>query len=175
MNCPACERELKQLAVGDVTVDVCEGGCGGIWFDPFELRNFDELHESAGEALLEIGRDPSVSVDHTRKKKCPRCLEFIMMQHFFGSKRDVEIDECPSCAGIWLDVGELGRIRSLYDTEEKRSKAANQCLEDVFGDKIAAMQAESAEKLARSRRIARMFRFICPSNYIPGKQEWGAF
>jgi len=24
-------------------------------------------------------------------------------------------------------------------------------------------------------RIARLFRFICPSYYVPGKQKWGAF
>jgi len=24
-------------------------------------------------------------------------------------------------------------------------------------------------------KISNMFRFICPSYYIPGKQDWGAF
>jgi hypothetical protein len=37
------------------------------------------------------------------------------------------------------------------------------------------MRRESQEKLEKARRIANIFRFICPSYYIPGKQEWGAF
>jgi len=42
MNCPACGNILEQMTVGDVTVDVCQRGCGGIWFDNFELEKFDE-------------------------------------------------------------------------------------------------------------------------------------
>ncbi|MHC4573105.1 MAG: zf-TFIIB domain-containing protein [Planctomycetota bacterium] len=30
MNCPACSNQLQQMTVGNVTVDVCKGGCGGI-------------------------------------------------------------------------------------------------------------------------------------------------
>jgi hypothetical protein len=37
------------------------------------------------------------------------------------------------------------------------------------------MSRESAEKLQKARRFARLFRFLLPSYYIPGKQRWGAF
>lgn len=175
MNCPACGRELKQLTVSDVTVDVCKGGCGGIWFDQFELRKFDEPHEAVGEALLEVDRDSGVVVDHTQRLKCPKCSDIVMMRHFFSVKREVEVDECPGCAGFWLDVGELGRIRSQFNSEKEREEAAHRYFEEVFGDKFVKMRAESAERTARARRIAHIFRFICPSHYIPGKQEWGTF
>ena len=49
MKCPACEKELQQITIETITLDVCEGGCGGIWFDNFELEKVDEPHESAGE------------------------------------------------------------------------------------------------------------------------------
>jgi hypothetical protein len=29
------------------------------------------------------------------------------------------------------------------------------------------------EELRKARRIAYAFRFICPSYYIPGEQDWG--
>jgi len=32
----------------------------------------------------------------------------------------------------------------------------------------------SQEKLGKSRSIARLLRFLCPSYYLPGKQSWGA-
>jgi len=163
------------MTVGDVTVDVCRGGCGGIWFDSFEFKKFDEPNESAGESLLDIERDASIVLDRTKRLKCPKCDDIVMMRHFFSVKKEVEVDECPGCGGFWLDAGELRNLRSLFNTEEERHKAADEYFSEVFGDKLAAMQAEDEAKLAKARKISNMFRFICPSYYIPGKQDWGAF
>ena len=38
MDCPACKQPLREKSVGEFTVDVCYGGCGGIWFDANELE-----------------------------------------------------------------------------------------------------------------------------------------
>lgn len=175
MNCPACGNVLQEMTVGGVVVDVCRGGCGGIWFDNYELNKFDEPHESAGEELLEIEQDESIIIDHTKKLKCPSCDDVVMMRHFFSVKKDVEVDECPGCGGFWLDAGELGKIRSLFNTEEERHKAAEEYFSEVFGGELAAMEAEDQVKLNKVLKISNMFRFICPSYYIPGKQDWGAF
>ena len=175
MKCPACPNQLQQMTVGDVTVDVCKGGCGGIWFDNFELKKFDEPHESAGEALLDIERDEGFLVDLNKKRNCPKCNDIVMMTHFFSVKKQVAVDECPGCAGIWLDAGELSQIRSMFKTEQERNQAADDYFDEVFGDKLKAMQAQSDAGLRRAQNIARTFRFICPSYYIPGKQVWGAF
>ena len=166
---------LQEITVGDVQVDVCKGGCGGIWFDQFEFKKFDEPHESAGEALLDIERDESLTIDRSKKLKCPKCDDMIMMRHFFSVKKSVELDECPACAGFWLDAGELGKIRSMFSTEEERHKAADEYFNEVFGGHFKAMEAENEEKLAKTRKITNAFRFICPSHYIPGKQKGGAF
>ena len=175
MECPACSNMLQEVTVADVTVDVCKGGCGGIWFDQFELKKFDEPHESAGQELLDVERDKSIIIDHTKRLKCPKCGDIVMMRHFFSVKKEVEVDECPGCGGFWLDIGELGKIRGLFNTEEERHKAADEYFSEVFGDKLTAMRAEDEAKLNKARRIANMFRFICPTYYIPGKQDWGAF
>jgi Zn-finger nucleic acid-binding protein len=175
MNCPACSNELTQMTVADVTVDVCKNGCGGIWFDNFELKKFDEPHESAGEKLLEIERNPNVQIDRNRRFNCPKCRDVVMMRHFFSVKHKVQVDECPSCAGIWLDAGELGQIRELFDSEEARHQAADEYFQQVFGKELKAMQAEDEAKLAKARKFANMFKWICPTAYIPGKQSWGAF
>ncbi len=175
MKCPACGKELQEKTVAGIVVDVCENGCGGIWFDNFELGKVDEQHESAGESLLDIARDENVVVDYTQKRICPRCEDQPMMKHFSSVKREVELDECPSCGGFWLDYGELGKIRDQYVTDDEREKAAGEYFSEVFGEDMARMRAESQEKLDRARKIALMFRFICPSYYIPGDQAWGAF
>jgi len=175
MKCPACENQLQQMTVADVTVDVCKGGCGGIWFDNFELKKFDEPNESAGEALLDIELNKTVAVDHSKKLKCPKCDDIVMMRHFFSVKHEVEVDECPGCGGIWLDAGELKHMRSLFETEQQRKQAAEEYFSELFGNQLAAMKAQDDTKVAKARKFAHMFRFICPTNYIPGKQDWGAF
>ena len=175
MNCPACSRELEQLVASDIVVDVCRDGCGGIWFDPFELRKFDEPHEEVGQRLLGGNGDARSSMDVVGRLSCPKCADTVMMRHYFSVRSHVEVDECPACAGFWLDVGELREIRSLFPTEAARKEAAAKYFEDVSGDQLDAVRSGSAEKLATGRQIANMFRFICPSYYIPGEQEWGAF
>ena len=45
MKCPACENELTEKIFANVPLDVCEGGCGGVWFDWFELQKFDDIIE----------------------------------------------------------------------------------------------------------------------------------
>ncbi len=175
MNCPACGKALREMTAGDVKVDVCDGGCGGVWFDNFELQKVDEQHESAGEVLLDIGRDQGAAVDHAARKNCPKCDGQVMMRHFAGVKKEVEVDECPACGGFWLDFGELATIRTQFASEEEKAKATEAYFADVFGDEFDKMRAESDATLKKARRIAHLFRFACPSYYIPGDQEWGAF
>lgn len=175
MNCPACKNQLSQMAAGGITVDVCKGGCGGIWFDNFELRKVDEPLESAGEILLDIDRNEKIKIDHTKRRRCPKCNGIIMMRHFFSVKKQVTVDECPGCGGYWLDVGELATIRKEFNTEGERRKAAEEYFSEIFDKQLAEMRGKSEEQAERARKIAWLFRFICPSYYLPGKQTWGAF
>ena len=175
MRCPTCGNSLRELKTGEITVDVCHGGCGGIWFDNFELRKVDEPSESVGESLLDVPRDENLFIDHTQKRNCPKCVDQAMQRHFFSIKRSVEVDECPACAGMWLDYGELGKIRTQFESEAERKKAAQDYFSEIFDEKLAAMKAESQQKVKKARTIARLFRFICPSYYIPGDQDGSAF
>jgi len=175
MKCTACGNALEEVTIEGITVDVCKEGCGGIWFDAFELKKVDEKHESAGEALLSYGKKEKVTVDRSKRHPCPKCPDMPMMRHFFSVKQAVEVDECPKCAGFWLDAGELTRIRDLFENEEEKKKAAEEYYDEIFGTQLSAMRDESEEKLSKAGKIAHMFRFICPSYYIPGKQDGAAF
>jgi uncharacterized protein len=103
MDCPACGKNLKETGVSDLKVDVCEQGCGGLWFDWFELKKVDEAHESAGESLLGVsGRAAPPARD---KRRCPRCADAVMTRKYFTVRKEVEVDECAACGGVWLDAG----------------------------------------------------------------------
>jgi hypothetical protein len=175
MNCPACNKELFEVEAGEIKVDVCKQGCGGIWFDNFELEKVDEKHEAAGEELLETSGRAKGPVVNENKRNCPRCENITMIEHFSGAKQKVLIDECPQCGGVWLDCGELGEIRETYPTEAERKRAAVEFFENNFAGHLAARQSQEEDKLNKARRFASIFRFVCPSYYLPGKQKWGAF
>jgi Zn-finger nucleic acid-binding protein len=174
IECSVCSSAMSTMEAEGVTVDVCAGGCGGIWFDWFELARVDEVHESAGEKFLEVERDPVLRPDLSRRIRCPRDGE-IMMRHFHSVKRGVLVDECPRCAGFWLDVGELASIRSEFATQEEREKAAQEYFSELFDPDLAVERAKTMEDLRKARRIAYAFRFICPSYYIPGEHSKIAF
>lgn len=176
MNCPACGRALTTMTAGPISVDVCSGGCAGIWFDHFELKKVDEQSESAGAALLEVPRDSSISVDLERRRTCPKCgPEMVMMRHFTSVARKVTIDECPSCGGVWLDAGELAAIRNEFPSEEARQEAAKKAFSEMFDSQIVSEEAKGEAELERAKKFDHALRFICPSTYLPGKQEGGAF
>jgi hypothetical protein len=175
MRCPACRNTLAETDAGAVRLDVCRGGCGGVWFDRFEIKKLDEPHEPAGEDLFKIERDESIRVDPNKRLMCPRCQELVMMRHYFSVRKEIEIDECPGCGGIWLDHGELGKIRDLFMSEEEKTEAARARFAEMFDEGMEKMGGETREKRRKARTFARILRFLCPSYYMPGKQSWGAY
>jgi len=176
MICPACNNTLTEKEINGIILDVCQNGCGGIWFDWHELKKFDEPHEYAGDLVSSIKIDSNLKVDHSKRRKCPRCEEDItMLRHFSSVKKEIEVDECGNCAGFWLDFGELSNMRDQFQTETDRSNAAKKYIFGLFDEKIEQAREETKEKLKKTKNIVSAFRFICPSNYIEGEQSWGAF
>ncbi len=155
-------------------MQACKGGCGGLWFDEWTLGKVDQPDQSAGESLLNIPQNASVKVDQSQRRKCPRDA-VVMMRHFWSVKRDVVVDECPQCEGIFLDPGELTGIRADYKSDTERHKAAEAYYSEMFDQQLAGMLRQDKAKLDSARRVARIFKFLCPCYYIPGKQAWGAF
>ncbi len=57
-----------------------------------------------------------------------------MMRRFFSPKKQIEIDECPDCGGIWLDAEELDGIRRLFKNSEDRAAATDEFVKSVMDD-----------------------------------------
>lgn len=137
-------------------MDACWGGCGGIWFDNFELKKFDEPHEAEGEKLTHIEMDPAVAVDLSAPRKCPRCPEILLCRHFFSIRKKVEVDDCPQCGGVWLDAGELAQIRGEFQSTQDRKKAADAFFEDSFAERLEDRKDDLEETRARNQTILKM-------------------
>ena len=67
----------------------------------FERRR-KEAEAGRGEEIEEIRR----RIATLGAMLCPRCGAELVPVHY----REVEIDKCSRCEGIWLDCGELERL-----------------------------------------------------------------
>ncbi len=165
MKCPACNRELTVIKLSSMAVSACSGGCGGLWFDHFALQKVEYSSAQEGETLLNIPKDPNVRVETAKKRACPKC-NVPMMQHFFSIKKQVSIDECPKCAGYWLDDGELAAIRNEFSSESEAKSATERYFEDNFGNQMNAIREKEIQELQRSQKVRSLFGILSPSNYI---------
>ena len=134
ISCPACTMLMKETYVKNIHLDVCLEGCGGIWFDQHELSHFDEKHEDDEGMFLSL--EPSHKEDHDilkGKRTCPRCEEtVVMLRHYASFKKEIEIDECGLCGGIFLDGAELSMIRNQFETAEEKEYAVKNYIEKMF-------------------------------------------
>ena len=161
MQCPACHRTLGPVAIADCIVDVCSEGCAGMWFGAGGLRRFADPTDVAGQALATIAGSPKVPVDVNQRRRCPKCLDSVLMRHFFSAKRAVTVDECPTCAGVWLDAGELVQILAEYPSVEARRQSAHASLEETLVDDRLALFGERLQRelplnTSRSRLISSL-------------------
>ena len=165
MKCPRTGTPLKEVEIGGVKVDISEG-CGGVWFDSFELQKFDEVHETAGEeltALMEQYRNDDI--DHSTRIHSPRHPEVMMMRRFYSPARNIEIDECPKSGGIWLDPGELSRLRDLFPSEADRKAAVHTYVSEMMKESGMARAGEETSKSATqasnsTSRLGALLRWI---------------
>jgi Zn-finger nucleic acid-binding protein len=138
-----------------------------MWFEPGVHSRFDEPTEAAGQTLIELTGSAMVGVDLGQRRRCPTCPGSVMMRHFFSAKRDVTVDECPTCAGIWLDAGKLQTIRSEFESGEARRRAAHVRLEEALvDDRMALMRREIQDQLPYDTSRSRMASSLLVAVYL---------
>lgn len=111
MKCPACDRKLAPMKVGSVLLDVCQDGCGGVWFDAAELKKVSAEQHGCSGRIVKVKSKLDLPVDPASTRQCPRCAGIALERRLYSLGTGVEMDCCPQCAGIWLDHGELEVIQ----------------------------------------------------------------
>ena len=145
-NCPNCNVPLKLTKAESLELDVCSGGCGGIWFDMFELKKVDEPSEQLTDEILQLSASLPIESKEVSShiKNCPNCPDEVMVRRHYDIFEQVEVDQCLLCSGIWLDKGELDLIRSQFNTEQERNAA---------GDKFVGEKLCSVKDLVNDRIV----------------------
>ena len=152
--CPSCNNILSAFNAGNIIVDICKNGCGGIWFDRGELFKVDNSQESEGLLLLNIKKASQEKLNFNPEKFCPICEGVKMRTHFYSPKQNAEVDECDKCGGIWLDDSELEKIRVLFANDEEKMTFEKQYFFDYSCKLYDEMQEEKREKAAWYDKLA---------------------
>ncbi len=155
MKCPACSNSLSPKKFGAITLDICDGGCGGIWFDHNEFQKFDEKAEFAENPLLALPKLPGAVINREKIRHCPKCAGEELIRLWFDPNRQVELDQCLKCWGLWADTGELPAVRNQHETAEERQKASDSYLDTQFEIAGQALADETRAKLAQEYQRAR--------------------
>ena len=165
MLCPRDGQEMVRAEFGGVAIDACPA-CGGIWFDAFELAKFDDAIEHHGEELvawLEQLVEGSPAVDLSERLHSPVAPESVMMRRFADPEGTIELDECPATGGIWLDAGELARLRGRFPDEATRQEATRIVIDRVMRcPEFQADRAAEAASLTGVTRVARLLGWLTP-------------
>ncbi len=121
MLCPRTGTPLKTVNVGTIPVRISEA-CGGVFFDNSTLEKFKDPADLRGKVLVKhLTQFATPLINENERIKCPKCTNIVMMRRFFSPLKIIEIDECPGCAGIWLDTGELKKIHDNHLTVKERA------------------------------------------------------
>jgi Zn-finger nucleic acid-binding protein len=146
-----------------INVDVCTEGCGGIFFDNREFKDFDEQNESIDEIIKALAGKDFIKVNQDFPRVCPACGAK-MVKNFASVKHEVQIDECYACGGKFLDNGELEKIRAQYATESERSADTMKFIYSKVGIELEEMDEKHREAMAHRSVLKKFFDFLVDEN-----------
>ena len=119
MNCPKCVGKLQKETMEGIEVDSCFT-CEGIWFDAGELE--EVLKRDAKDfELIDVGKEEFDGTEmaslarelDAKAGKCPKCEdETLLIRQEYKGKHEINVDVCPRGHGLWLDGGEIKKLRN---------------------------------------------------------------
>jgi len=166
MFCPVCKKSMTEEDFGGVKVDVCRDGCKGMWFEYLALSKLDQQNEGVGQLLQEALNYPRVNDENRGPINCPKC-NVQMHRHLYKSDKEVNIDECYVCGGIFLDSGDFAHIRDNHMSEQEEDTYLQKLINNIPSYQ-QALKDEEKEKL-RADALAHYTRFLRLSYYVTGK------
>lgn len=130
LRCPQCDREMAEvIARGNpgslIQLDQC-ANCGGIWCDRWELFPID---------AAEAGRLDPVDENLLREKLklpqktlyCPRCADELRVFADPVLPKEIQLERCRHCDGIWLNRGQFHRYKDF----QKATRAEKMPMETI--------------------------------------------
>lgn len=118
-----------------IQLDQCKQ-CGGIWCDKWELFPVDPEEAGRLEAIdVKLLTTPLGPV--RTALYCPRCTGKLVVFNDPLLPKEIELQRCTRCEGIWLNRGQLGRYKRYQKktrTEKMGATAVARKLPEVYQD-----------------------------------------
>lgn len=158
INCPACGKQMEKIFIPNqgINIDICTEGCGGIYFDNREFDNFDEKNEDITPILEKIEGKKFEKISENLTRVCPTCGAKMVKNHS-SIHKEIEIDECYSCGGKFLDNGELVKIRAEYENNEQRDEDILRYVYREIGHELAEQERIHSEIVPHKTFIRKLF------------------
>ncbi len=118
-RCPRCKTLTDLVRYEDVPIYHC-GECGGHWLTRAKLDAIvarRELHmpPAVQTRMLEMAAES----DSVQRLWCFTCGT-AMERESFRQWREIQLDYCPKCQGLWLDRGELEKCQIFWERHADR-------------------------------------------------------
>ena len=116
---------MQEISYENTAIDVCPE-CIGVWLDDTELAQIVDSPEHAWppgvvERVLETTGSMGIpKVELQREVCCPMCKSQLDPVNYMANS-GVIINTCPNLHGVWLDHGELAKIRIFMDHARQQS------------------------------------------------------
>lgn len=154
--CPACGKTMEKVFIPSqgINIDICTDGCGGIYFDNREFDKFDEKNEDISEIMAKIEGKTFTTPNETITRVCPNCGAKMVKNHS-SVKQQIEVDECYTCGGKFLDNKELIKIREEYENNEERDEDILRYVYQKVGRQLAEQERKYSEITTHNRTYIR--------------------
>ena len=120
IQCSGCKAEMEEIELEGVLIDQC-GRCGGVWLDAGEDETLAAKKkltpaEEMRKKKLDLLRQWKVVASAARvtDRECPRCNKH-MHRSNYKDIPGLQVDRCPADCGLYLDKGELSKVRLVKD------------------------------------------------------------
>ncbi len=109
--CPRCNTNCSSIEIEDQLFSTfsameCES-CGVHWFHSDDLTKVENTYEVT---LVEFRKIPGKE-KQMELLTCPSCKSITMEKVIHKRDKNVTMDVCLKCKGVWLDSGELKAIQ----------------------------------------------------------------
>ncbi len=143
LHCPRDGKPLEALTIDivrgfDVTVDRCPN-CEGLFLDKGEIKRV------TGHDKLNALLTKHAGLDSDSQLVCPGCGMVMDLEDADGTPVEV----CLSCFGVWLDAGELEKLKASPD----------EAFAEFSPEKVAELQRAKAVKREDAKRWWKTFMY----------------
>lgn len=123
--CPQCDMAMQVVQVVShyekpFEVEQCPQ-CGGMWFDAYEHHRVAERDVARLDVLDEKQLATKVCVKNTLQ--CPKDDTRLYVFRDIQFPRDIIVESCRTCGGLWFNKGELQKYRAFFLKKWPRKKS----------------------------------------------------